>query len=143
MRIRTGVGAVLLGGLVTLAGTLAAAVLVTLVVIAAPGLTGSVTFLWVSVAAAALLQGVLGFLAARFATRRLAATGVRVACLACAGPFAASLLTQAGVAAEGRPEWALLVVGAALAGSVTGYAATASRSRSPGLSTTRRSRVRA
>lgn len=143
MRIRTAVGAVLSGALVSFGGTLAAALLVILIVIAAPDLSGSVAFLWVSVALAAVVQTVLGFIAARFATRRLAATGLRVACLACAGPVAASLLTQAGVAAQGRPEWALLAIGGALAGSITGYAITAGRSRSPEFSTSRRSRVRA
>lgn len=122
MNVRTGIGAVLSGALISLAGTLAAALLVVILVVSVPDLGASETFFWASVAAAILLQSALAFAGTRFATRRLAgASGWRAACLACAGPVAMSLLTQAGIAAEGRPEWLLLTLCGTLLGSLIGF----------------------
>ncbi|MQY03842.1 hypothetical protein [Actinomadura macrotermitis] len=130
MEIRSGFVAFCLGALVPFAGLVAAALAVTAAVVAAPGLARSAGFTSAAMPAAALLNLLLAFAGAWLAGRRLLDAGAptgRAAAIACAGPLLVGLLTQTGIAAQGRPLVLLLVLGAAAAGAGLGFGMAARR----------------
>ncbi|MEU6039257.1 hypothetical protein ABZ801_28030 [Actinomadura sp. NPDC047616] len=133
MRSRSGLGAVLLGGLVTLAGAAAAAAAVTVVAVAAPGVAEGPGFYWTSSAVAVTLHGALGLAGGRIAARRLdggrGGGAVRFHLLVCAGPVLATVVTQSGALGDGRAAVALAAVCAACGGALTGGWSIARRSR--------------
>ncbi|GAA4132927.1 hypothetical protein [Actinomadura keratinilytica] len=132
MRFPSGPRAVLLGGLVTLAGAAAAAVAVTAVAVAAPGAVVGPRFYWTSSVVAVALHGVLGLAGGRIAARRLGGPGdgaARFHLLVCAGPVLATVVTQAGALGDGRAPVALAALAAACAGALVGGRSAARRSR--------------
>lgn len=121
MGARSGVGAFLAGALVTLAGSAAAAVVVAVITVVAPGTATGAGFFWTSAAFSVLLHGALGLMGARVAVRRLRdEVPQRLLVVACAGPVMAACVTQLGVLAEGEAAVALSAIGVACAGAGLG-----------------------
>ncbi|MFC9972686.1 hypothetical protein ACFVH6_17535 [Spirillospora sp. NPDC127200] len=124
-----------LGLLIPLAGAVAAAVVLALVVSADPAMVRSAGFTWGSTFTAMVSHALFGFLGARTAARRLARAGAHggaAVVLSCAGPLLVAVLTQTGLAAQGRPGVSLLVLLAATAGAATGFLTAAYRRRPAG-----------
>ncbi|WP_067824714.1 hypothetical protein [Actinomadura kijaniata] len=122
--MRIGLTALGLGFLLSLGGSAVAALLLVPLVAADPASARSAAFGWGTTAAAALLHAVLGWLGARVAARRLAGVDLSAgaaACLACAGPVLAALVTQVGVASQGGLGASLLVESGAVVGAVAGF----------------------
>ncbi|MFB4312825.1 hypothetical protein [Actinomadura sp. 21ATH] len=121
MGARSGAGAFLAGALVTLAGSAAAAVVVAVVTVAAPGTVLGAGFFWTSAAFSVVLHGALGLSGARVAVRRLRdGAPRRLRTAACAGPVVTTCVIQLGVLAEGEAAVALAAIGVACAGAALG-----------------------
>ncbi|XVQ12657.1 hypothetical protein ACQP1W_08905 [Spirillospora sp. CA-255316] len=117
------VRALVRGALIMLAGTVAAALLTSFVIVGAGSSAGSAGFVWASVGIAVVLHGLLGHVGARVAARRLrGAHGVGAAggVIACAGPVLVSLVSQAGAVAATGDAIQLAPSCAALLGAALG-----------------------